>query len=278
MDRRAVFLDVDGTLVTDRGVVPDSARLAVRAARANGHLVFLCTGRSLVSLWAEILDVGFDGVVAAAGGYVETGGEVLVHHHVPTDQVRRVVDYFGAHGVDYLLEANDGLYGSPGVAARLHRIMLGTITDEEILAELERGLLGFVDSISVAGNPEELHVNKVSFLGSDLTLDEIRSELGDAFDVIPATVPLFGPNSGELSMRGVHKAAGIGVLIDHLGIAREHTIAFGDGFNDVEMLQFAGVGVAMANAPAQVRAHADTVTGTPEQDGIHSGFTALGLI
>jgi Cof subfamily protein (haloacid dehalogenase superfamily) len=278
MSRKAVFLDVDGTLVTDRGVVPDSARRAVRAARANGHLVFLCTGRSLVSLWPQILDVGFDGLVAAAGGYVEIGGQVLVHRHVPPAEVRRVVDYFGARGVDYILESNDGLFGSPGVAARLHRILLGTITDEEILAELERGLMAFIDSIAVAPDPAALHVNKVSFMGSELSLDEVRAELGDAFDVIPATVPLFGPNSGELSVRGVHKASGMSVLIEHLGIAREQTIAFGDGFNDVEMLQFAGIGVAMANAPAEVRAHADALTGTPEQDGIHAGFTALGLI
>jgi Cof subfamily protein (haloacid dehalogenase superfamily) len=278
MQRRAVFLDVDGTLVNERGEIPDSARVAVRAARANGHMVFLCTGRSLVSLWPEILGIGIDGLIAAAGGYVETGGEVLVHHHVPTDQVRRVADYFGAHGVDYMLESNDGLFGSPGVQARLRRVILGAVTDEEIRAELERGVMGFIDSVSEVSDPTTLHVNKVSFLGSDLTLDEIRAELGDAFDVIPATVPLFGPSSGELSLRGVHKAAGIQVLLDHLGIPRGRTVAFGDGFNDVEMLQFVQVGVAMANAPAEVRAHADVVTGTPDQDGIQAGFAALGLI
>lgn len=278
MDRRAVFLDVDGTLVTDRGVVPDSARRAVRAARANGHLVFLCTGRSLVSLWPEILDVGFDGLVAAAGGYVEVDGEVLVHRCVPTQQVRRVAAYFGAHDVPYMLESNDGLFGSPGIQARLRRVILGAVTDEEILAELERGVMGFIDSVSEVSDPMSLRVNKVSFLGSQLTLEEIRAELGDAFDVIPATVPLFGESSGELSVRGVHKAAGMSVLIEHVGIERDRTIAFGDGFNDVEMLQFAGIGVAMANAPAEVRAHADTITASPEQDGIHAGFAALGLI
>lgn len=278
MESRAVFLDVDGTLVDDRGQVPGSAITAVRQARANGHLVFLCTGRSLIGLWPEILDIGFDGVVAAAGGYVEIDGLVLVHHAVPIDEVRRVAAYFEARGVQYMLESNDGLFGSRGVQARLREVLLGAVTDEDILAELERGLMGFIDSIVCDADPATLHVNKVSFLGSDVTLDEIRAEFGDAFDVIPATVPLFGPNSGELSMRGVHKAAGIQVIIEHLGIDRDRTVAFGDGFNDLEMLEFAGVGVAMANAPAAVRARADLMTASPNEDGIHAGFVRLGLI
>ncbi|HET9127699.1 MAG TPA: HAD hydrolase family protein, partial [Propionibacteriaceae bacterium] len=73
MTPRSVFLDVDGTLVDETGQIPESARGAVREARANGHRVFLCTGRSLAELWPEILDIGFDGLVAAAGAYVEVG-------------------------------------------------------------------------------------------------------------------------------------------------------------------------------------------------------------
>jgi Cof subfamily protein (haloacid dehalogenase superfamily) len=278
MERRAVFLDVDGTLVNHRGLVPDSAAAAVRAARANGHLVFLCTGRSLSALWRSILDIGFDGLVAAAGGYVETGGQVLVHHHVPAAEVARVTGFFDAHGVEYLLECNDGVFGSPGVRQRIQRILAETIADDDLLAEVERGGMAFVDRIQVVDDPTRLHVNKVSFLGSDLTLERIREEFAARFDVIPSTVPLFGASSGELSLRGVHKASGIAVLIEHLGIPREHTVAFGDGFNDLEMLEFAGVGVAMGQAPPAVAARADRRTGSPDEDGIRTGFAELGLI
>ncbi len=278
MSRRAVFLDVDGTLVNDRGLVPDSARDAVRAARGNGHLLFLCTGRSTSELWSEILDIGFDGVVAAAGGYVESEGTVLAHHDVPPAEVRRVVEFFDSRGVEYLVESNDGLHGSPGVQSRLRQLLFSRVTDEDVLAELERGLAGFIDSVIVGGDPTTLHVNKFSFLDSDVGLEEIRSEFSDVFDVVPAAVPFFGANSGELSLRGVHKAAGMQVIIDHLGIPRAQTVAFGDGFNDLEMLAFAGVGVAMGQALPAVRNVADDVTGTPDQDGIRTGFQRLGLI
>ena len=101
MPAKAIFLDVDGTLVNDYGLVPDSARDAVRAARANGHLVFLSTGRSMAEIWPEIVEIGFDGYIAGAGAYVEISGEVLAHYHLTDDVVRHVVAFFAERGVEY---------------------------------------------------------------------------------------------------------------------------------------------------------------------------------
>ncbi len=275
---KAVFIDVDGTLVDDRGLVPDSARRAVRQARANGHRVFLCTGRSTSQLWPELLDIGFDGVIAAAGGFVETDGTVLAHHHLPVEQVLRVTAFFDARGVDYLLESNDGLYGSPGIRDRLRQRLVGSATDEDQRDALSHGRAGFIDSITVAVDPAEIGVTKVSFLGSDVTLDDIRDEFDDAFDVIPSSVPEFGGTSGELALRGVHKATGIEVLITHLGIDREDTVAIGDGYNDLEMLQHVAIGIAVGTAPQHVLDVADDVTDAPEDDGIHRALRKYGLI
>jgi hydroxymethylpyrimidine pyrophosphatase-like HAD family hydrolase len=160
----------------------------------------------------------------------------------------------------------------------MRRRFLAMATDEDVLAELERGMGGFLERVVVGADPATLRINKVTFLGSGLTLDEIRAELGDAFDVIPASVAVFGTTSGELSLRGVHKATGIEVVIAHLGIPREATVALGDGYNDVEMLAHVGLGIAMGNAPEEVRAVADAVTGTPEEGGVHEALRRHGLI
>lgn len=278
MNRKAVFVDVDGTLVNDRGVVPESARAAVQQARANGHLVFLCTGRSLAELWDEIMDVGFDGVIAAAGGYVEHEGEVLHHRNVPVDQVLRVVEYFDARGTQYFLEANSGLYGSPQLRPRLRELVFGGVTDEDILAELERGIGPFIESAIIGEDPARDDINKISFLDSEVTLDEIRAEFSDAFTVIPTTVPMFGPNSGELSIPGVHKAGAIATLLAHLGIDVADTFAYGDGHNDLEMLQHVAVGVAMGNAVPALKAVADEITADVDADGLLASFARHGLI
>lgn len=274
----AVFLDVDGTLVNDRGVVPDSARTAVRRARANGHLVFLCTGRSISQLWPEVVEIGFDGVVAAAGGYVEVGGEVLVNHGVAVDEVQHVVEFFGQRDVDFLLESHDGLFGSPHVQHRLRQLFYGTDTDDDTRTEMERGLGGFIDSIQLGVVPDGTRVNKILFLDSHVSLDEIRAEFAETFEILPASVPKFGDNSGELTQVGVHKASGIEAIIKHLGIDRRQTLAIGDGYNDLEMLAEVGVGIAMGNAPQAVKDVADEVTATPDQDGVYAAFDRHGLL
>jgi Cof subfamily protein (haloacid dehalogenase superfamily) len=278
MERKAVFLDVDGTLVNDRGVVPDSARSAVQRARANGHLVFLCTGRSLAELWPEIMDIGFDGVIAAAGGYIELDGEVLAHVSIPAEQVRRVVEFFDDRGVQYFLEANSGLYGSPDLKPRLRQLVHAWVTDETILAELERGFGPFIDSVIVGADPGRDDINKISFLHSEVTLDEVRAQFSDTFTIIPGTVPVFGPNSGELSIPGIHKAGAIQTLLDHLGLDLADTMAYGDGHNDLEMLQHVAVGVAMGNAVPELKDIADDITGSPDEDGLFTSFTKYGLI
>jgi Cof subfamily protein (haloacid dehalogenase superfamily) len=277
MTRKAVFLDVDGTLLNSSGLVPASARTAVQQARRNGHLVFLCTGRSLAELWPEVMDIGFDGVIAAAGGYVEVDGQVLTHHNVPVDQVRRVVDFFDSHGVNYFLEANSGLYGSATIKSQMREVLYGGVTDEDVLAELERGFGPFIDHVVVGQDPLRDDINKISFLGSDVPFEVIRAEFADTFDVIPATVPQFEPNSGELALAGIHKAGAIETLLGHLGIPVEDTMAYGDGHNDLEMLAYVHVGVAMGNAHQKVKDVADDITGSPDEDGILTSFTKYGL-
>lgn len=278
MAGKAIFLDADGTLVSDQGVIPDSARDAVAGARANGHKVFLATGRSLSTIWPDMLSVGFDGIVAAAGGYAEVDGQVLVRRHIPVERVQHVMDYFHDHQIAYFLEANSGLYGGSGVRDQLWQLMVAAARNEDELAELEAGFGGFMEQIQDPGPSIRTDINKVSFLHSPVPFETIQAEFAPHFTAIPTTVSIWGQNSGELSLPGVHKAAAIAVVLDHLGIEQSDSIAFGDNLNDLEMLQYVGVGVAMGQAPDAVKAVSDEVTGSPDQDGIREGFVRLGLV
>jgi Cof subfamily protein (haloacid dehalogenase superfamily) len=275
---RTVFLDIDGTYVNDRGLVPPSARTAVVQARANGHLVFLSTGRSKAMIPDHITEAGFDGLIAAGGSFVELRGEVLQHLTVPVDRLRGAVEYFDKHDVAFLLESTSGIYGSRDAKPRLHRRLFGDVTDERTLAELDRGLQRFVDDLVVDEDLFRSDINKIMFFDSALSVETVRDEFIGSFDVIPGSVRRFGDVSGELSIPGVTKALGIEVLLDRLELTRQDTIAFGDSFNDVEMLAYVQTGVAMASAPLAVKAVADAVTGDPDHDGIADGFRATGLI
>lgn len=96
--------------------------------------------------------------------------------------------------------------------------------------------------------------------------------------MIPSTVPLFGENSGELSVPGIHKAVAIEKLLEHLQVDREHTYAYGDGMNDLEMLQFVKFGIAMGNAKEALKEAADDITDTHDNDGIYNSFKKYQLI
>lgn len=274
--QRAIFLDVDGTLISHSGEIPDSARAAVQEARANGHLVFLATGRSPVSLWDELHEIGFDGAITGAGAHVEVGGEVLANSAMTAEQVTHVAAFFDAHDVAYVLESVDGLIGSTAMADRIRRVLVEALGPEG--PPEEPGSRRFLRGIHLDADPLSMPVHKVGIFDSPLSLDAIRGGLGEDYVVIPATVSALGENAGELAPRGVHKALGIEAVCAHLGIDPADTVAFGDGMNDLEMLAYAGVGVAMGGAPQPVIDAADTQTGAPDEDGLSEAFARLGLI
>lgn len=274
MRRRAVFVDVDGTLVGHDGVVPDSAVDAVRAARAAGHRVFVCTGRSRAELWPDLLDIGFDGVVGASGAFVEVGGEVIVHRGIPDADLRRALDHFASLGTEVLLQADRSISTSAALKQRLQRVIADVATDADAF---DRGSFGFVNRIRVGG-PDGEPIMKIVYVGCLVPLAELHATFGGVFDIVPSSVAAFGPGSGEVTAAGIDKAAGLDAVVAHLGLAHADTIAIGDSHNDLEMLRHAAVGIAMGNAVDEVKAVADEVTGTVAEHGLRAAFVRHGLI
>lgn len=277
--QKIIFMDIDGTLVNDNGVIPDSAKLAIRQARDNGHLVFICTGRSKAELFPEILEVGFDGIIGAAGGYIEVEQEILLHERVKKEDVQHLVEFFNQHGIDFYLESNGGLFASKNCKSQIRTIIENLLIEKpEAKEEVEKGLQPFHDCLIEGEDLVREDINKISFLGSGVSIEIINQEFASKFNVIPSTVPLFGKNSGELSVPGIHKATAIEKLLQHLKIEKEDTFAYGDGINDLEMLEFVQHGIAMGNAKEAVKKAADDITDSPDEHGIYNSFKKYGLI
>ena len=109
---KILLIDIDGTLVDYENRLPASAVDAIRKARANGHKVYLCSGRSKAENKQEIWNIGIDGYIGGNGSYVESDGVVVMHQLITADQCRRIVDWLNARGLEFYLESNNGLFAS----------------------------------------------------------------------------------------------------------------------------------------------------------------------
>lgn len=278
---KIIFLDVDGTLMDYQNRLPDSAALAVRKARANGHRVYLCTGRSRAEVPPLLWDLGINGLLGGNGSYVEDGGHVVMHQHLTLDQCRSVVDWLHARGLEFYLESNNGLFASE----RFERAALPTLV-EYICRQGRRAPAGLTVRRTFPGmqfglQGEQLYrddVNKISFILHSYQdhLDSAR----DFPDLQPGTWGGRGETAlfGDLGVKNVSKAHAVQVLLDHLGADQADTIGFGDAKVDVPLLDFCAVSVAMGNGGPEVRAAADFVTDDVEENGLYNAFVRLGLI
>lgn len=283
MDKKIIFFDIDGTLVAGvDGIeyVPESTKKAIALTRAKGNLAYLCTGRSKAEIYDFILECGFDGVIGAGGGYVEIGDTMLYHKKVTKEAVNHMVDYFEANNFDYYVESNGGLFASKNLVKRLERIIYGDIeNDLEARKRWQRKENHFINALIEGEELRRDDINKACFLENpNIPFDDIINEFKNEFNVIHCTVPMFGDDSGELSVPNIHKANAIETLINHLGIDRKNTYAFGDGMNDKEMLEYVNVGIAVGNAKEGLKAVADEVTDDITNDGIYNAMKRHNLI
>lgn len=267
--KKIVFIDVDGTLVLDNQSILDSTVKACVEARKNGHLLFLCTGRSKAELFDNILEIGFDGLICAGGGYTEIEGKTLFHKRVSEDDVRIIVDYFNGNEVDFYIESNGGLYASENCVVHLmKRLNIQRKEDHPFLEALIEG--------------EDLYrkdVNKICFLEPNkIDFHTIQERFKGSFEVLHCTVPVFGENSGELAVKGVSKENAIKEVLKALDMKQEQTMAIGDGLNDIDMITYCAIGIAMGNAEEGLKEVSDDVCARIEEDGLYKAFEKYQLI
>ncbi|MFV0406312.1 MAG: HAD family hydrolase [Propioniciclava sp.] len=273
-----VLLDVDGTLVTYENILPDSAATAVRRARSRGHQVFLSTGRSRAEVPPELWELGIDGFIGGNGSYVEVAGQVIHHDHLTAAQTRSVVDWLTRRDLAFYLETNAGLFGSPNLADQGRPVIRRYIARK---GDLDVNSLEIGDVLHGLVLGESLYradVNKISFVLS--SLNDHHDATAQFPDLISGTWGGRGAEAlfGDLGVAGIDKATALDVLVGHLQADRRDTVAVGDGAVDIPLLRASGTGVAMGNAPDEVKAVADFVTTDVDENGLHVAFDRLGLL
>ena len=280
MNRKLVFFDIDGTLWDWKRVVPDSAREAVRRMRENGHLAFICSGRAKGNIRAPwLLDIGFDGMVAACGAYVELEGKILYNRLIEQTQVKKTVDVLNRCKMPFVLEG-----------PQKHWVSDWGFDRDDYVANLYELLKD--DAVTIGGYTEGIEINKFSADILGMTdYRRIRENLDDYFDFIEHGVTpdllLESEHKGkpmeilgviEAVPKGHSKGSGLQKICEKLGISPEDTIAVGDSVNDLEVFEAAGTAIAMGNATDTAKQAADWITTDIHNDGIMNAMRHLGLI
>ncbi|NQI71304.1 Cof-type HAD-IIB family hydrolase [Streptococcus suis] len=277
---KIIFLDVDGTLVDYHNRIPESAIRAIRQARENGHLVYVCTGRSRAEMQPELWEIGLDGMIGGNGSYVEHQGQVVMHQVISKDDSRAIVDWLHERGLEFYLESNNGLFASENFrerareTLRIYSMNKGKTAEEVANQEVEDVIHGIVFD----GELYRDDLNKVSFV-----LDSYQDHL-DSKEAFPQLVANTWGGRGEtalfgdLGVKDIDKAHAISVLLAHIGANQVDTIAFGDAKIDIPMLNYCATGVAMGNGGAEILAMADMITDDVEEDGLYNAFEKLGLL
>ncbi|MDD7390423.1 MAG: HAD family hydrolase [Lachnospiraceae bacterium] len=275
---KIIFLDVDGTLVDYEGRLPESAVKAVRLARANGHRVYICTGRSKAEVYQELWDIGLDGMIGGNGSYVEDHGHVVMHQLITGEQCRRIVDWLHGRGLEFYLESNNGLFASEQFETRGETVMQQYCKRKGKDDADQMTVRKAFPEMIFDGELYRDDLNKVSFI-----LESYQDFL-DAKEAFPdLQAGTWGGKDeealfGDLGVKDITKAHAIDELLNYLHGDKADTIAFGDAKVDIPMLEYCAYGVSMGNGGPEIRAMADHITDDVEKDGLYNAFVHLGLI
>lgn len=261
MSRKALFFDIDGTLLDPATrQVPESANRAIAIARSCGHLVFVNTGRANGELREVKAMVKPDGWLCGCGTYLEVGGEVIYHRTMPEGQAERICDEAAAADMDCFLEGCGGCY----VKSRSSRFPLGMRM---------RGVNP--DGIHYMEDGEPCGIVEKFCILTDEKSDKERffRQLGDQITAIDR-----GEGFYECVPSGHSKATAIDVVLKRYGLPLEAAYVFGDSTNDIAMFEHVPNAVLMGVHDKALEPYASFVTKNVEDDGIWYAMEQLGLL
>lgn len=264
MSKKAVFFDVDGTLIdyaAGMKEILDSTKEAINRIKSQGHLAILATGRPKSFLTDEILELDFNGFITSNGAYIEINDKVIYNREIDKKVLKEIVELFKKEKIEFVFEGQELSWFSDFEAPFIKRLLQGFSVPKNYIT----------DNWKV----EDISSNKLVVIpGSGEQLIKCRELLGDMFTFMNHP----GAKSYDVYFKDCTKADGIKRLIDHLNIPIENTYAFGDGINDIEMLEFVRYGIAMGNANEQLKRVANIVTNDVFSHGIYNALKELQVI
>lgn len=256
---KAIFFDIDGTLVSFKThTIPQSALDAIHRVREKGIKVFIATGRPIPFI-DNLGNLEYDGIMCVNGACcMDRDGGIIYKAPVSKADIRRLIENQKTHPMPIAFASNDR------VILCYEGELDKAVTDVFSLLNIQ---CPAPSPIEVALSMDVMQV--IAFFDKS---DEgrIMSEV-----LIDSDANRWHSDFADCIAKGINKATGIDAMIQHYGIDISETMAFGDGGNDIMMLRHAHIGVAMGNASDEVKAAANVVTSSVDDNGVANILNTL---
>lgn len=247
---RLVLTDLDETLVYDGHRVGTRSERAIKGLQEAGVTVAVCTGRAPQSAMAIIEQLGVHYYVCNNGATVYAGDELLVQREMAAEVAEGLISFFDRHGLTALVARPTGY---------------GLSRESEAFNRTHRQFdLPVIPASEWARPTQKVHCPDSAHL-----YEECKALFGDLANVI------YHPRYLEVAPFGISKQAGAQVLADQLGLEPHQVAMVGDGQNDLEAVRWAGLGCAMGNGDPVLKAAADWLLPSVEEDGAASLFELI---
>lgn len=256
---KAVFFDIDGTLISfNTHRMPESTRTALQLLRQNGIKVFVATGRAPngTGFLEEYFD--FDGFISFNGQYCFNRNGVIHQNPISVEALQSAVSFLTENNIASSFES-------------LNRKVFNLVNDR---------VYGLMSLVGVSDfNPICEDASLITEEIYQLTVYVTVEEEDRLMPLMPECKALrWYPTFVDVVDKNGGKSVGIEKMGAYYGFSQNEVMAFGDGGNDIDMLEYAGIGVAMGNAADNVKKASDYVTDDIDADGIYNALKKFGLI
>ena len=261
---RMIAFDLDGTLLTTDKRLTDETRRTLDQAAKRGILLVPATGRPLTGMPAEVLGIaGVRYAITANGARVVSAedGKILREKLISVEKARKVLDIYGEY--DTLREI---YYDGQGYMEARQMEQLDHYVPDPNMAKYMRNTRKSVPDLMEKFRQENRAMDKVQAVFACAGEKEQAFRRIREMEGVEATGAL--SYNIEVTAGGINKGEALLWLAGELGIDREEILAFGDGANDADMIRAAGIGAAMEVSVPEVRAAADILAGSNDEDGV----------
>lgn len=251
--KKVFFFDVDGTIMyrkDNENCIPKGLKEEIIRLKNKGYGLFIASGRPKSFISDRLLDLGFNGFVLCNGSHVEVNGEMIYEQTIGYDHVKKLVEFLDTKECEYDFETSTYSYIDKKFVDFTNFFKGADIQEEQLVHDFDIDE-AYNKALKIEISTSKDHQDILDYIKDKFKYDSHGTA-----------------NSFEICNPHISKAIGVKKVLEHFNIDLNNSYAFGDGLNDLEMIEAVGHGIAMGNAMQELKDVANEVIGNVEDDAL----------